>query len=137
MTVTAKVRREVIARDKQTCQWCGRWVDVESGWYSLQHRRARGMGGTKRIDTDLACNLVLVCGTGTTECHGEIESHRERAVERGFNVADRHNPALVPLLDYSDQWLRMDALGGRELLSDIDAVEYMVLVGAHQIRSAG
>jgi hypothetical protein len=137
MTVTPKVRREVIARDKSTCQWCGRFVDVDSGWYSLQHKRARGMGGSKRIDTDLACNLVLVHGTGTTECHGYIESHREEAVSRGFNVADRHNPALVPLLDWAGHWQRHDALGGVELLPEIDALEYMLLIGAHEVRSVG
>jgi hypothetical protein len=137
VTVTPKVRREVIARDHHSCRWCGRFVDVESGWYSLQHRRARGMGGTRRVDTDLACNLVLVCGTGTTECHGYIESHREEAVSRGFNVADRHNPALVPLLDHMGRWFRFDALGGVEVIPEIDAIEYMLLVGAHQIRSAG
>ena len=135
MTVTRKIRREVITRDKQTCQWCGRWVDVESGAYSLQHRRARGMGGSKRIDTDLPCNLVTMCGSGTTGCHGLIESHRDVARERGFTLRDRDKPELVPVLDHIGQWARLDALGGRELISDIDAVEYMLLIGAHQVRN--
>jgi hypothetical protein len=135
MTVTPKTRREVIARDRQTCQWCGIWVDVTAGAYSLQHRRARGMGGSKRIDTDLPSNLVTMCGSGVTGCHGYIESHRDAARQRGFTLRDRDRPELVPVLDHIGQWLRFDALGGRELISEIDAVEYLLLIGVHQIKT--
>lgn len=95
------VRRQVIGRDLSKCQWCGRHVRTESGWYSLQHRRARGMGGSRRQDTDRAGNLVLVCGTGTTECHGWIEAHPAEASARGFRIAAGADPARVPIVDYA------------------------------------
>ena len=109
MTVTAAVRRDVIARDGSRCQWCGRHVATESGWYSLQHRRARGMGGSRRASTDAAPNLVLVCGTGTTECHGYIEAHPQEAAARGFRISSSADPARVPLLDHSGQLLDLSA----------------------------
>ena len=101
MSVTAAVRRHVIERDGSRCQWCGRYVRTESGWYSLQHRRARGMGGSRRASTDAPANLVLVCGTGTTECHGYIEAHPGEAAERGFRVNSSADPARVALIDAS------------------------------------
>lgn len=99
MTVSAAVRRQVIERDGSRCQWCGRYVRTEAGWYSLQHRRARGMGGSRRAATDAPANLVLVCGTGTTECHGYIESHPAEAAARGFRVSSSADPARVELID--------------------------------------
>lgn len=53
------------------------------------------MGGTKRGVNSLA-NLALVCGSGTTGCHGYIESHREEAYERGWLVHSWDDPAEVP-----------------------------------------
>lgn len=130
--VTPLVRRQVIERDRNICQWCGLWVETEGGFYSLQHRRARGMGGSSRIDTNLPSNLVLVHGSGVTLCHGHIESHRDEAARRGFNVAQRLNPTEVPLLVRSGpagQWVRFDVLGGVEWITAGEATAYMESIG--------
>ncbi|WNM65701.1 HNH endonuclease [Arthrobacter phage Vulpecula] len=104
-----EVRRQVIARDLSKCQWCGRHVRTESGWYSLQHRRARGMGGSRDAATNQAGNLVLVCGTGTTECHGWIEAQPAQAIARGFRIAAGATPSRVPLVDWTGrEWLLQD-----------------------------
>lgn len=104
-----EVRRQVIARDLSKCQWCGRHVRTESGWYSLQHRRARGMGGSRDAVTNQAGNLVLVCGTGTTECHGEIEGNPAQAIARGFRIAAGATPSRVALMDWTGrEWLLQD-----------------------------
>jgi hypothetical protein len=136
MTVTPKTRALVIARDNSICAWCGLYVDTTTGWYSLQHRRARGMGGSRLPDTDQPQNLVLVHGTGTTLCHGEIESKRAEAVRRGFNVQQGNDPTVVPLLVHSGPagfWVRLDAEGGREQIHPADEVEYMQLIGAQRV----
>lgn len=91
-----QVRAAVIARDLSKCQWCGRHVRTENGWYSLQHRRARGMGGSRQHATDQPPNLLLVCGTGTTECHGWIEAHPAQAAARGFRIAAAADPERIP-----------------------------------------
>ncbi|UVK62568.1 HNH endonuclease [Arthrobacter phage TaylorSipht] len=106
---TPEVRRQVIARDLSKCQWCGRHVRTESGWYSLQHRRARGMGGSRDAATNQAGNLVLVCGTGTTECHGEIEGNPAQAIARGFRIAAGATPSRVPIVDWTGrEWILND-----------------------------
>lgn len=103
---TKEVRRLVIARDLNRCQWCGRHVRTDSGWYSLQHRRARGMGGSKDKATNQPANLILVHGTGTTECHGFIESQPAQAIGRGFRIAAAADPAKVPYMDWTGrEWM--------------------------------
>ena len=92
--VSLPVRKLVLARDEGRCQWpmCGAWLDE---FYSLQHRRARGMGGSRRPDTNQPSNLVAVCGSATTGCHGLIEANPELASELGFRVSQGTTPANV------------------------------------------
>lgn len=52
---------------------------------SVQHRRAQGAGGTSLEATNFLDNLLLICGTGTTGCHGWMETQeREAARSLGF-----------------------------------------------------
>jgi hypothetical protein len=57
---------------------------------SIQHRRPRRSGGSRRPDTHSLANLMVLCGTGNTGCHGYIET-KERAValRRGGTVGTR------------------------------------------------
>ncbi|WPM94283.1 HNH endonuclease [Arthrobacter phage Marchesin] len=104
--ISPAVRAAVIARDLSTCQWCGRHVRTESGWYSIQHRRARGMGGSRSQATNQPANLLLVCGTGTTECHGWIEAHPVEALARGFRISSSASPDRIPYEDYTGrEWI--------------------------------
>ncbi len=65
---------------------------------SVQHRRARAMGGTSRDDVHALPNLLLVCGDGVTGCHGWIETQeREQARLRGLWVPQQLDPARVCL----------------------------------------
>ncbi|WP_100813062.1 hypothetical protein [Microbacterium lacus] len=120
--VTPKTRWIVVARDTDAqgvprCQWCGKPVLIDWGHYSLQHRRARAMGGSRLADTNQAHNLVLVHGSATTGCHEHIESHRDEARERGFNLRQGTNPATIPLVDWrARRWL-LSPDGTRVLLA--------------------
>jgi hypothetical protein len=113
--VTARTRATVIRRDEETCQFDGRDLStrIPQGDYSLQHRRARGMGGSKDPETNDPANLVLVCGSATTGCHGYIEQHREHAIRRGFNVPQRKRPTEVALQDWHGQWWFLEPDGTR------------------------
>jgi hypothetical protein len=87
---TAAALDLVVERDSGRCAWCGAEVSGERGRdWSLHHRRPAGMGGDRRPETHLPGNLVLLCGSGTTRCHGEVESRRGEAMHRGFLVS-RH-----------------------------------------------
>ena len=93
-----KTRKAVMERDHGICQWCGEPARPDD--YSLQHRRARGMGGSRSPVTNTAANGVLVHGTGTTSCHGYIEAHPTEALQRGFRVRQNDDPRHVPLTDW-------------------------------------
>lgn len=51
------------------------------------------MGGSKRPDTNLPANLILLCGSGTTGCHGYVESNRAEAFDLGFLLHQVDTPA--------------------------------------------
>lgn len=123
-------RALVWARDQGECQWCGEPVE---SWqpHSLQHRRARGMGGTSRVESNEPGNLVLVHGTGSTGCHADMESRRDLARSRGFNVYQQHQPADIPIRGrvFGElAWLRL--LGpNRAVIATHEAVEFMTAAG--------
>lgn len=99
---TPSVRKTVYRRDEGCCVRCGKYVyDVhgEHGVtvFSIQHRKARGMGGSKDPLINSPENLILLCGSGTTECHGWVESNREEARAQGYAISQYEDPALVPV----------------------------------------
>ncbi len=113
-------------RDRGCCAKCGRrlreymrgQLGPIGGW-SVQHREARGAGGVGRKGArpwlTRASNGVLLCGDGTTGCHGDVET-RERAAARelGFVVSATgiRRPASVPILHALYGWVLLDDEGG-------------------------
>ena len=89
------MRQLVLERDGYRCARCGR--HIHNGPYSLQHRKARGMGGTKDPAINSPANLVTLCGDGVRGCHGLIEANREEAREKGFTVRQTQDPSTVPV----------------------------------------
>lgn len=70
---------------------------------SIQHRRARGMGGSRLAETHTLDNLLLLCGSGTTGCHGWVENReRAAALARGLWIGHDHDDAgaLIPASAY-------------------------------------
>lgn len=56
---------------------------------SIQHRRAQGLGGTDLTETNGLSNLLLICGTGVSACHGWIEND-ERGLAEQMGLWVRH-----------------------------------------------
>ena len=56
------------------------------------------MGGTDDPAVNSPANLLLLCGTGTSGCHGLVETQRALAVEHGWLVPRPTDPASVPVL---------------------------------------
>lgn len=75
---TVKLVRE---RDDWRCARCAGW-----GPLSTQHRVARGMGGTRWPGINLPSNLLTLCGSGTTGCHGWVEAHPAWSKAHGWSV---------------------------------------------------
>lgn len=69
----------VTLRDNDTCQRCRR--NCGGGVTSRHHRKNRSAGGLTVVS-----NLVVLGGTGTTGCHGEVTEHPEDAVRDGWAV---------------------------------------------------
>lgn len=89
---TAEVRDLVWERARGCCERCGRGLERGAGGYSLHHRRLRSAGGSH-----LPTNLVLLCGSGTTGCHGRMHANPGWAQKHGWIVPRWEDPAEVPL----------------------------------------
>lgn len=87
----------VLERAGYRCECCGTPLGDRRGEdFSIHHRRCRGMGGTNWFGSNLPSNLMAVCGSGTTGCHGWIESHRFEAMALGYLVSRYQDPSAVP-----------------------------------------
>ena len=91
-------RQIVKLRSGGQCERCGRSLG-EYTPRSLHHRRPRGMGGNKSVETNSPANAVAVCGTANSPdgCHGWIESNRQEALELGWLVRQGHDPSSIPI----------------------------------------
>lgn len=85
------------ARAGRRCELCGGPLSGLGGW-SKHHRRRKGMGGSRLPWINDVTNLLLLCGSGITGCHGRVESHRTEAYEVGWLLRDGEHPAEVPVL---------------------------------------
>ncbi len=97
--VSIDVVKLVVQRDGWACVFCG--LDIsgrERGRdWSIHHRIPRGMGGSKDPRLSLPANLVVLCGSGVTGCHGGVESYREGARARGLLLHRIEDPTEVPV----------------------------------------
>lgn len=95
----------VLERDGHACVRCGKAIRGDRGRdWSLQHRKPRGQGGTNDPS-----NLLSVCGSGTTGCHGHMESYRTEAYDKGWLVHRNVDPrAKAVLVDCERRWTYLD-----------------------------
>lgn len=82
MSTASQIRE----RDTRRCQRC---ACLGGNWH---HRKRRSQGGT-----DAASNGILLCGSGTTGCHGYVHANPEEAMARGWLVSRDADPAAVPV----------------------------------------
>ncbi|GAA3948153.1 hypothetical protein [Microbacterium soli] len=89
------VRHAFFEREREACFRCRRPLRFEDrgiGW-SAHHRIPRGSGGIgakKGSPYELLisgiANCLILCGSGTTGCHGWVEAHRELARDHGLLI---------------------------------------------------
>lgn len=94
------IREAVLERDNHACTRCG--VAVRRPYYSLHHRRPRGMGGSRLLHT--MANLVTLCGSGVDGCHGAIERDRPGSRATGWLVPNGAAPEGWPVLRGGSWW---------------------------------
>lgn len=92
-TVCKRARAVAVDRAGARCERCA--AALWNAWASAHHRRPRGMGGRRGHDT--AADLLVLCGSGTTGCHGWVEANRAEAREDGLLVPPWGDTTLVPV----------------------------------------
>lgn len=92
--VTPAQRKAVLHRDGWKCRRCWRTVDL-----NIHHRKLRSQGGT-----DEAENLVTLCGSGTTGCHGWVHANPRIARAHGWMVPSWADPAEWPIRFAEGNW---------------------------------
>lgn len=86
------------------CESCGQW----DRRIQLHHRRARGMGSSRRAGTNDASNAAACCGA----CHYSIEQFRTEAIKSGWLVPQHRSPNEVPIR-MGEQWFLLADDGGK------------------------
>lgn len=70
--------------------------------HHIHHRRPRQKGGTRRPDTNLPQNLLLLC----PPCHEAVEVRgRRTAYDNGWLVGSIFDPALIQVLINFERWV--------------------------------
>ena len=121
---TPAVLGQMKRRSRGICEGCGLAEATEA-----HHRQYRSRGGS-----DLIENALHLCGWGNhTGCHGI--AHTAAGEAHGWSVRSGHNPILVPVMMrvvLAERWVKLTADGGLEQVSEFDAIEHLVLIGARK-----
>jgi hypothetical protein len=98
---SAAVVEAVLERAGYSCEIDGSALGDRRGvdWH-LHHRRPRQMGGTRRRDTNLPSNLLVLC----PPCHADIETMRAEAYAVGWLLRQNDRPERVAVLVRRDRW---------------------------------
>ena len=100
--IPASIRAAVLDRDGNRCAKCAGW---RAEGMNLHHRQLRSQGGKNVLS-----NLISLCGSGTTGCHGW--AHRKVADARaiGLIVPSWADPAESPVRTWHGLVLLTDDL---------------------------
>lgn len=107
LKVSEETRFLVFARANYRCERCFKELHGVFG-VSVHHRRPRMMGGSRNAELHLAANLIVLCGSGNTGCHGWVESHRDKAREHGYLIQRVQNAHEIPFRDNAGVWYLID-----------------------------
>lgn len=91
--IPPRVRSQLRMRAGDLCEACGKPGN------NAHHRKNRSQGGG-----DVLSNLMLLCGSGTTGCHGYITVNPKHAYTLGWSVHSYADPASRAV-NYRGQWV--------------------------------
>lgn len=105
-----RTRRLVQRRDAWKCARCGRDAGTHWSGDSIHHRRPRSHPWP---GLHQPANLLLLCGSGTTGCHGWVHAHPAPAYRLGYLVHMGKDPATIPVYYRTVGWQQLNADGTR------------------------
>lgn len=117
-------KRIALQRQGWHCMRCGRNLYDPSVWpgRSGHHRQLR-----RRADPtvrDLPCNIVELCGSGTTGCHGWTHAHPAEAERFGYIIPSWRDPLNAPIRDWNGDWWWLLDDGTAQRLTQIEIIEW-------------
>lgn len=89
--VTPATRKALRERALGCCEACGAYGATNAHHRVNASQRGRGTLG----------NLMLLCGSGTTGCHGRVTEHPAWARSQGLSVGGTFEPCDVPVARWS------------------------------------
>jgi hypothetical protein len=91
-------------RDGYCCVRCGKSL-YSALTFSRHHRRMRSHAfpGLHKPS-----NLILLCGSGTTGCHGWVHAHPAESYRNGWLVRSTNYPDEMPVMDHRHGWVLLD-----------------------------
>ncbi len=109
----------VAERQEWHCMRCGSNTHG-CGWpgHSTHHRQSR------RFHDHRPANLVRLCGSGTTGCHGWAHAHPAEAERLGYIVPGWMDPRDVPIRDWRGDWLWLLDDGTARRLTWAEIIEH-------------
>lgn len=110
LKVTEETRFVVFARADYRCERCFKRLHGVFG-HSVHHRRPRMMGGSNNPELHKPANLIVLCGSGTSGCHGWVESNRNRSREHGYLIHRVESAQEIPFRDDAGVWYLLDNEG--------------------------
>lgn len=116
MSIPKKVREQLHKRAGSRCEICGRPYCNGRRVDNAHHRRNQSQGGP-----DVLSNLLLLCGSGTSGCHGDVTLHPAWAVKNGYTVHGTETPPGKVRARLRGRWV---------LLGDDGSVTPLPRVGA-------
>src|ERR1700744_2935226 len=93
-------REGVLERSQGRCERCGK-----RAYLTVHHRLKRSHGGPWSLS-----NCVALDGSGTTGCHGWVESHPNDAHATGWHVRPWESAEEMPVLLHGKSWVRLSNL---------------------------
>lgn len=109
----------VARRQGWHCLRCGR--NTHGDWWpghSTHHRKSR------RFHDDSPENLVRLCGSGTTGCHGWVHEHPAEAERLGYILPSWRDPLNAPVRDWNGDWWWLLTDGTAQRLTQIEIIEW-------------
>lgn len=117
-------KRAALERQGWHCLRCGTNIHDPSCWpgRSGHHRQLR-----RAADPDVRhspANIVELCGSGTTGCHGWVHQHVKEAERLGLIVPFGRDPRTTPVRDWQGIWLRLNQDGTATRLTAMEVATF-------------
>ena len=72
----------------------------------------------------LPSNIVELCGSGTTGCHGWTHAHPAEAERFGYIIPSWRDPLNAPIRDWNGDWWWLLDDGTAQRLTQIEIIEW-------------